>query len=85
MGWRYGTAYEKLPLTSVQTPEKDARAALREQFRCHKRMMDGKLTHDEIRAHFKRLPEADKDKDYKPFNRLLELLKQFDGLRIYRL
>ncbi len=85
MGWRYGTAYEKLPLTSVQTPEKDARAALREQLRCHKRMMDGKLTHDEIRAHFKRLPEADKDKDYKPFNRLLELLKQFDGLRIYRL
>ena len=85
MGWRYGAAYEKLPLPVPETEEKAARAALREQFRCHKLMMDGRLTHDEVRAHYKRLLEADKGKDWKPFNRLLELLKQFDGLRIYRL
>ena len=85
MGWRYGRAYETLPLKVPESEEKTERAALREQLRCHKLMMDGVLTHDEVRAHYKRLPEADKGKDWKPFNKLLSLLKKFDGLRIYRL
>lgn len=85
MGWRYGTAYETLPLVTSEGEEKAARAALREQLRCHKLMMDGNLTHDEIRAHYNRLSEEDKGKDWKPFNKLLVLLKKFDGLRIYRL
>lgn len=85
MGWRYGTAYETLPLDVPKQEERTARAALREQFRCHKLMMDGMLTHDEIRAHYNRLSEEDKGKDWKPFNQLLLLLKKFDGLRIYRL
>ena len=85
MGWRYGTAYETLPLNVPKEAEKAARAALREQLRCHKLMMDGTLTHDEIRAHYQRLDKADQDKDWKLFNRLLILLKKFDGLRIYRL
>ena len=85
MGWRYGTAYETLPLDVPKAKDKEVRASLREQLRCHKLMMDGKLAHEEIRAHYNRLPEADKGKDWKPFNKLLELLKKFDGLRIYRL
>ena len=85
MGWRYGTDYETLPLDVPPEEEKAARAALREQLRCHKLCMDGRLTHDEIRAHYQRLPRVYQNKDWKPFNRLLELLKTFDGLRIYRL
>ena len=85
MGWRYGTAYETLPLDVSAEEEPAARAALREQLRCHKLMMDGNPTHEEIRAHYHRLDKADQDKDWKPFNQLLLLLKKFDGLRIYRL
>ena len=85
MGWRYGTAYEILLLDVSPEDEKAARAALREQLRCHKLCMDRHLTHDEIRAHYQRLPLSYQSKDWKPFNRLLELLKKFDGLRIYRL
>ena len=85
MGWRYGNEYETLPLDVPAEEEKEARAALREQLRCHKLCMDGKLSHEEIRAHYQRLPKAYQDKDWKPFNKLLELLKMFDGSKIYRL
>ena len=85
MGWRYGTEYETLPLDVPAEEEKAARAALREQLRRHKLTMDGRPTHDEIRAHYQRLPKIYQDKDWKPFNKLLVLLKKFDGLRIYRL
>ena len=47
--------------------------------------MDGEPTDEEITAHFEGLDEADQDKDWKPFNSMLLLLKKFDGLRIYRL
>lgn len=85
MGWRYGTDYETLPLDIPAKQEKAERAALREQLRCHKLCMDGRLTHEEIRAHYQRLPKAYQDLDWKPFNNLLELLKRYDGLRIYHL
>lgn len=85
MGWRYGNEYETLPLDVPAEEEKAARAALREQLRCHKLCMDGKLNHEEIRAHYQRLPKAYQDKDWKPFNKLLELLKTLDGSKIYRL
>ena len=85
MGWRYGNAYETLPLDVPAEEEKEARAALREQLRCHKLSMDRHITHDEIRAHYQRLSRSYQDKDWRPFNRLLELLKKVDGLRIYRL
>lgn len=82
MGWRYGTAYETLPLPE---DDRNARRALREQLRCHKLAMDGDVTDEEVRAHFFSLPEKDQDKDWKPFNSMLKLLKKFDGLRIYKL
>ena len=85
MGWRYGKEYETLPLEVPKEQEKAARAALREQLRCHKLCMDGQLTHDEIRAHYQRLPRVYQDLDWKPFNRLLELLKSMEGSKIYRI
>ena len=82
MGWQQGNLYETLPL-----PHEDAaaRKALREQLRCHLLVMDGDPSPEEIRTHYFSLSEEDQDKDWKPFNRLLQLLKKFDGLRIYRL
>ena len=85
MGWHYGKAYERLPLDAGPEEEKEERSALREQLRCHKLCMDGRLSHDEIRAHYQRLPKAYQDLDWKPFNKLLELLKDMEGSKIYRL
>lgn len=82
MGWRFGREYETLPLED-DTPK--ARKTLREQLRRHKLMMDGELTSERIIEHYESLPEEDQDKDWKPFNIMLKLLKKFDGLRIYRL
>ncbi len=85
MGWRHGRAYESLPLDVPKELEAAERAALREQLRCHRLVMDGRPSHEEILTHYRALDRVDQDKDWKPFNRLLELLKKFDGLRIYRL
>ena len=47
--------------------------------------MDGNPTSEVIFAHYNTLPEKEQDKDWKPLNSMLELLKKFDGLRIYHL
>ena len=78
MGWSYGTLYEE-----VESQE-DSRN-LREQMRCHKLVMDGELTSEDILKHYNGLSDEDKGKDWKPFNAMLKLLKRFDGLRIYYL
>ena len=82
MGWRYGTEYETLPL---DPDGKEERVTLREQLRIHRSTMDGDPTPEEVRAHYYTLPEKEQDKDWKPLNSMLELLKKFDGLRIYHL
>ena len=81
MGWRCGTDYETL----LPDADRAERGTLREQLRCHKLAMDGDPSPAEIRAHYLSLSEADQDKDWKPFNTMLRLLKKFDGLRIYHL
>ena len=83
MGWTCGSAYETLPVDSDN--EKQARRALREQLRCHRLAMDGDLSSEQIREHYFSLSEEDQDKDWRPFNSMLKLLKKFDGLRIYKL
>ena len=85
MGWRFGREYETLPLPEDTPDAKNARGDLREQLRVNKLMMDGELSEELVRAHWLSLPEEYQDKDWKPFNTLLKLLKQRDGLRIYRL
>ncbi|MBP1585642.1 MAG: hypothetical protein ILP17_08125, partial [Lachnospiraceae bacterium] len=76
MGWSYGTLYEEIGTD-------DNRSSLREQMRCHKLAMDGKLSSNGIYNHFLGLPESERSKDWKPFNTMLKLLKKYDGLRIY--
>ena len=39
----------------------------------------------EVADHYAGLTEEDQDKDWKPFNRMLQLLKKYDGTRIYSL
>ncbi len=89
MGWVYGKDYENVPLpNNVKSDSPEGRAlrrALREQMRCHKLAMDGSVTTEDIHDHYLNLSEKDQDKDWKPFNSMLKLLKKFDGLRIYRL
>ena len=85
MGWRKGDEYEALTRDLPEAERKAARAALREQLRRHKLTMDGDPTEAEVADHYNHLDEADQDKDWKPFNRMLELLKKYDGTRIYSL
>ena len=85
MGWRYGNDYENLPLDSSPEKEKADRGTLREQLRIHKLAMDGNPTSAEIRRHYLGLEPKYQDKDWRPFNKMLELLKKFDGVRIYRM
>ncbi|MBR6019414.1 MAG: hypothetical protein IK055_04255, partial [Lachnospiraceae bacterium] len=85
MGWCYGREYETLPLDVPAEEMKKARSALREQLRRHKLMLDGELTPERSMLHYHHLSESDQQKDWKPFNKLLVLLKKFDGVRIYRL
>ena len=89
MGWIAGDAYETVPLkekaATDEEEEKRFRSALREQFRMHKLTMDDDPSEEEVLEHFKMLSDDDKGKDTEPFNRMLELIRQFDGLRIYQL
>ena len=85
MGWVYGKDYETVPLFCDPAEEKKLRAALREQMRCHKLAMDGTVSMEDIREHYLSLPTEDQDKDWRPFNSMLRLLKKYDGLRIYHL
>jgi hypothetical protein len=65
--------------------EKEYRAAIREQTRCHAMAMDGEVTKEEIFRHYRNcLHESEKEKDFEPFNCMLRLIRRFDGLRIYR-
>ena len=86
LGWIYGLDYETVSLDIENEAEKaQMRKVLREQMRCHKLMMDGELNPERVRDHYLSLSEEDQDKDWKPFNAMLQLLKRFDGLRIYKL
>jgi len=69
MGWVYGTKYQEI------TNDKKLSKALREQFR-----MNCLLGVD-----YDDLSEEEQDKDTKPMELLIKLIKQFDGLRIYKL
>ena len=84
MGWTAGDAYETLPLKEKGTAEKKARKDLREQLRMHKLTMAAGTDRETIRRHYDALSPEDQGKDYLPFNSMLKLMKQYDGVRIYR-
>lgn len=84
MGWSEGDLYEKVPVPDG-VDEKAYRLMLREQMRCHKLAMnDRDLTSEQIYRHYDELPESEKDKDKLLFNGMLQLVRKFDGLRIYQ-
>ncbi|MBQ6518397.1 MAG: hypothetical protein IJI14_06740 [Anaerolineaceae bacterium] len=89
MGWRFGNAYKALDLSRLPCKstgiEKNDRKMLRELFRMHELAMEGHPTEEEIRAHYHNLAGSEQEKDIRPFNSMLELIKKFDGLRIYQL
>ena len=87
MGWTCGALYEvcPLPVPAGEGGERQLRSALREQLRMHKLAMDGFPTDREIELHYQDLPPFEQGKDIKPFNKMLELIRLYDGLRIYSL
>ncbi|MBQ3281729.1 MAG: hypothetical protein IJH41_04930 [Eubacterium sp.] len=84
MGWDHGDLYDHIPVPEG-ADENEYRRMIREQMRCHKRLPEGQdLTHEQIYKHYEELSESEKDKDRLPFNSMLQLVKKFDGLRIYQ-
>ena len=87
MGWEYSDLYETytMPDGLDEAEKKKIILARREQMRCHKLTLSGDVSSEEIHEHYLTLPEEEQNKDWKPFNSMLKLLKRFDGLRIYSL
>ena len=84
MGWNAGDLYDRVPVPEG-VDEHTYRRMLREQMRCYKLMMPGSdLTHEKIYKHYAELPDSFKNKDRLPFNSMLQLVRKFDGLRIYK-
>lgn len=71
MGWKFGDDYNS--------------KEEREQKRIHNLMMDGMLTQENVLQHYEALSKEEQNKDTTPMNSMLKLLKQYEGLRIYRL
>ncbi len=85
MGWNHSDLYEQVPVPDG-ADEHEYHEMIREQMRCHKLAMTGsQLTSEQIREHYNELSDEDKNKDKLPFNSMLQLVRKFDGLRIYRL
>ena len=82
MGWQQGDLYETAVIPDMQETD---RKALREQMRQHKLCMSGNFGEKEIEEHYHALPREEQEKDWKPFNSMLKLIRKFDGLRIYQL
>ena len=84
MGWRRGDLYERVPVPR-DANEMSYRAALREQMRCHKLVIDGELTKEQIISHYQgHLSEYETQKNRLSFNNMLKLMRKFDGVRIYQ-
>ncbi len=81
MGWKFGTAYQEIAASDPSVSPSD----LREQLRIHALALDSELTDEICKAHYLTLSEEEQGKDWKPFCTMLQLLKKYDGLRIYRL
>lgn len=72
MGWYYGTAYEK------RIPQEDGTKKDDKVMRERTRM------HNDMRA-FSDLSDEERNKDTKAMNKMLELIREYDGLTIYRM
>ena len=82
MGWTKGNEYLTAPCVKNDPA---AQKALREQLRRHTLCLDSWKDDEEIYSHYNGLSPDEQDKDWKPFNSMLKLLKKFEGVRIYKL
>lgn len=75
MGWTYGK------------PKKEDRELVRQHADMlpYRLKTEKKVTLEEAERNYKRLSEAEQNKDTAPMECMLELLKMYDGVRIYRL
>ena len=80
MGWTCGSLYKE-----KEPDDPAAQRALRERLRQHVLCMEGEPDDAEIYEHYLTLSPQEQEKDWRPFNSMLRLIKKFDGLRIYRL
>ncbi len=71
MGWQYGSEYISSPQPG-QPAKKDS--IQRELIRHHSDLVD-----------YADLPQEEQEKDIAPMEKMLELIKQYDGLTIYRM
>lgn len=74
MGWTPGDAYELPENLIAHGLHPDETRTLRDKMRMHKL----------ITRRYDELPKYEKDKDTDPMNVMLRLIREFDGLRIYR-
>lgn len=72
MGWRYGTAH--VDAITLENGEKKNDGIMRERTRLH---------HDLVA--FKTLSDEEREKDTRAMNRMLELIREDEGLTIYRM
>ena len=65
-----------------------AKKIKRENERMHNLMIeipeDGIITYDVAKAHYNDLPEDEKLKDTEPMKCIMQLLKMYDGIHVYR-
>ena len=83
MGWNYSLEY-----TKTEKTDKELSKMQREQTRGHMLMIDLKegeeLTSQAAEVHYEKLDSEEQGKDTDPMNSMLELIKKYDGLRIYQ-
>lgn len=88
MGWADGDPMDGESIPENSDEKKKMFKLMREQKRIHplmiKRPEEGSED-DVIREHYYSLDESEKDKDTAPMNHMLKLIKEFEGLRIYKL
>ena len=83
MGWIPDDLYERIPVPEGADKYTFSRK-IREQMRCHKHLLPTEgLTSEDIYRHYDELTDRDKVRDRRPFNSMLQLIKKYDGLRIY--
>ena len=99
MGWGYirkeeleRIVKEETGITDTSSAEfKNAFKGKREMLRKHWDMIPdyeysgNELEMEIVKKNYERIGQEEQDKDTKPMDHMVELLKKFDGLRIYRL
>ena len=88
MGWGAGDPMDGEKIPEDKNEKEKMSKLMREQKRIHPLMMErpeNGSEDDAIKTHYNELSEDEQDKDTAPMNYMLKLIKEFEGLRIYKL